>query len=123
MRQTNIYDFINDDSKDWIDKEYIVWKAFSKGEWTEYSPKFLTYEDATEWRVTKGEQLCDMMGRKLKRFTCRPADNESKFTIHYIDNGEEKTKLVPGYDFQDACDNLILFLGIDEDALGFKNND
>jgi len=119
MRQTNIYDFLED--KDWIDKTYIVYKTFHRGEWTEYSPKFLTLEDAMEWRVTKGEQLCDVFGRKLKKFTCRPSDHKESYYITYIVGNEEKTKLVPGEDFHDACDNLLLFMDVDSIALGFKN--
>ncbi len=122
MRQTNIYDFISDENKDWIDKIYYVWKASSKGEWTEYSPKFLTYEEATEWRLTRGELLCDKFGRELKRFTCRPADHSQTFFVTYTKNGEEKTKVVPGEDFNDACDNLMLFMDVDSVALGFKDN-
>ena len=120
MRQTNIYDFIED--KDWIDQVYYVWKTFHKGEWTEYSPKFLTYYKATQWRLTKGEQLCDRFGRELKRFSCRPADHSESFYITYTTKGEERTKLVPGADFHDAYDNLLLFVDdIDEIGLGFKN--
>lgn len=120
MRQTNIYDFIED--KDWIDKTYIVYKTFHKGEWSEYSPKFLTEDKALEWRVTKGEQLCDSFGRKIKKFTCRPSDNELSFYISYRIGEVWNIKRVPGEDFHDACDNLLLFVkDIDEIGLGFKN--
>ena len=119
MRQTTIMDFIEE--KDWIDKIYLVYKTFHNGEWTEYSPKFLNGEDAKEWRMTKGEQLCDRFGRQLKLFTARPADNKESFYIHYKVDGEDYTKLVPGEDFHDACDNLQLFMNVDEIGLGFKN--
>ena len=121
MRQTNIYDFIEE--KDWIDETYIVYKACSNGEWSEYSPKFLTEEDALEWRVTKGEQLCDRFARKLKKFTCRPSDNTERFYIAYKIGDEWDIKLVPGLDFHDACDNLLLFVKkVNEVGLGFKKN-
>lgn len=107
MRQTNIYDFLSD--KDWIDKTYIVWKAFHKGEWSEYSPKFLKEEDAKEWRMTHGEKLCDTFGRKLKKFTCRPSDQKESFYITYTIGDAEYRKLVPGEDFHDACQHLLLF--------------
>lgn len=120
MRQTNIYDFIED--KDWIDKTYIVYKAFHKGGWTEYSPKFLKEDEAIEWRVTKGEQLCDRFGRKLKKFTCRPADHNESFYVEYKVGDEFRTKLVPGEDFHDAVDNLNLFMPeVESTGLGFKN--
>ena len=119
MRQTNIYDFIED--KDWIDKIYLVYKTFHKGEWHEYSPKFLNGDDAKEWRMTKGEQLCDQFGRKLKLFTARPADHKSSFYVTYKIGDNEDTKLVPGEDFHDACDNLLLFMDVDSISLGFKN--
>jgi len=120
MRQTNIYDYLED--KDWIDMPYLVWKAFSNGEWTEYSPKFLTEEDAKEWRFSKGEQLCDRFGRKLKKFTVIPSDHHESYYITYRVGDVYQTKLVPGEDFHDACDNLLLFMkNIDEIGLGFKN--
>jgi len=118
MRQTNIYDFLED--KDWIDKTYMVWKAFHKGEWTEYSPKFLDYDEATEWRLTKGEELYHKFGRELKRFTCRPSDHKESFYITYVVGEEEKMKLVPGEDFHDACDNLMLFMNVDSVHLGWR---
>ena len=119
MRQTNIYDFIED--KDWIDQVYYVWKAKHKWEWTEYSPKFLKYEDATEWRVTKGEVLCDNFNRELKRFTCRPSDHTESFYVQYKIGEELKVKLVPGEDFHDAVDNLNLFMPeVESTGLGFK---
>jgi hypothetical protein len=71
--------------------------------------------------MTKGEQLCDRFGRTLKLFTARPADNPESFYIHYKVDGEDYTKLVPGEDFHDACDNLLLFMNVDEIGLGFKN--
>ena len=120
MRQTNIYDFIEE--KDWIDDTYIVWKAFHRGEWTEYSPKFLTDDDAKEWRMSKGEYLCDSFGRKLKKFTCRPSDNNSYFYFRYKVGDFEETKCVPGDDFDDAYDNLVLFINPDDVGLGFKIN-
>ena len=120
MRQTNIYDFIDD--KDWIDETYIVYKAFSNGEWSEYSPKFLTDSEAIEWRVTKGEQLCDSFGRKLRQFRCKPSDNHLSFPLLYRVGEDWNIKVVPGEDFHDACDNLLLFMtDIDEISLGFKN--
>ena len=117
MRQINIFDFLDD--KDWIDKTYIVWKALHKGEWTEYSPKFLDYNKATEWRLTKGEDLFQKFGRELKRFTCRPSDNKDAFTIYYFENDEKKKKLVPGCDLGDAYANLILFTDIDPDSISY----
>ena len=120
MRQTNIYDFIED--KDWIDQTYIVYKAFNKGEWSEYSPKFLTLEAAMEWRTTKGEQLCDTFGRKLKKFTCRPSDQTESFYLTYRIGTEWTFKVVPGEDFHDAVDNTLLFeKGVKEIGLVYKN--
>jgi hypothetical protein len=119
MRQTNIYDFL--DEKDWIDQTYIVYKTFHKGEWSEYSPKFLTNEEALVWRVTKGEQLCDTFGRKLKKFNAKPSDNQYSFYVAYRVGEDWKTKLVPGEDFYDSCANLELFMNVDDIMGGFKN--
>ena len=119
-RQTNIYDFIED--KDWIDRVYYVWKCYHKNDWTEYSPKYLTKEDAKEWRMTLGEQLCDRFGRKLKLFTKRPSDHPQSYYVDYMVGDEAHKKLVPGEDFFDACDNLRLFMPeVTEIGLGFKN--
>lgn len=119
-RQTTIYDFIEE--KDWIDKIYYVFKTYHNCEWSEYSPKFLTKEDAKEWRMGKGEQLSRKFGRVLKLFTCRPADHNEAFYIEYqLPNSEPVTKLVPGEDFFDACDNLQLFMPeVINISLGFK---
>ena len=120
MRQTNIYDFI--DEKDWIDHIYYVWKVYHRGEWTEYSPKFLQKDDAIEWRLTNGEVLFQKFGREMKIFTCRPSDHNESYYVVYRVGDEEVTKLVPGEDFNDACDNLLLFMPkVDSLGLGFKN--
>jgi hypothetical protein len=113
MRQTNIYDFLED--KDWIDQVYFVYKAKQKREWTEYSPKFLTQEDAKEWRLTKGEYLVDRFDRQLKMFTARPSDHTETWTLVWEEELEPGmirlvSKRVPGENFDDAVDNVRLFV-------------
>lgn len=93
----------------WIDRVYRVYKTFHDGEWTEYSPKFLHLCDAHHWRQTKGEQLCDRFGRKLKLFNCRPADNPTSWPLEWEQNGAVVLKRVPGEDFEDAISHVELF--------------
>ena len=107
-RQINLYDFLEE--KDWIDKYYFVWKCYHNGNWTEYSPKHLTKEEAKEWMMEFGEQLVYKFGRTLKLFNVRPTDHKETFYVEFEDeDGNVETKVVPGEDFYDACDNLRLF--------------
>lgn len=108
-RQSNIFDFL--ETKDWIDSYYHVWKVKHKGEWSEYSPKFLTKEEAKEWRMTKGENLHQRFGREMKLFTCRPSEHNQSWRFLWSVEGTDRmiVKRVPGADFDDAKANIELF--------------
>ena len=119
-KQISILDFLDD--KDWIDKYYFVWMTYHRGEWTEYSPKFLDKEAAKSWHMDKGEDLVYRFGRKLKLFQIKPTDYNEVFYVQYELNGDPVVKAIPGEDLHDAIDNLILFEPNAKNiSLGFKN--
>ena len=109
MRQTNIYDFLED--KDWIDQIYYVYTC----EDTEYSPKFKCETSAKAWMESNGDYLASRFDRTLRLEQKRPSD--SPCTWQFVWEIEVapgiirlESKRVPGYDFDDAYDNIKLFV-------------
>ena len=109
MRQTNIYDFLED--KDWIDQAYYVYTC----EDTEYSPKFLTICDAEKWMSSNGDYLASRFDRKLRLEEKRPSDYKETWTFVWEERASDgidilMSKRVPGEDFDDAKANIELFV-------------